>query len=327
MKTALITGVGGQDGSFMAEYLLSLGYKVVGTVRKNPSSVPWLKGILDKMDFVYADMRDEMSIEAAVNKAWPNEVYNFAGYDGIPLSWQHPEEAMDVIYGGLSRLLKILYRTKKDTRVYQASSASMFGNMTGNCTERSPRRPVDPYGIAKTAAHDLALIFRGLGMHVSCGICLNHESERRFSDRASRKIAEAVAGWALGSEEPLVFGNTQGQRDFGFAGDFVKAFHLMLQQDKPNDYVIGTGIAHSIMEFIQACGFAAGLGSIPSSLIKTDERLMRKNDIRVLVADPTKIETELGWKSETGFFQLADRMVQAEIERAKRRKVSMVASV
>lgn len=318
MRSALITGVGGQDGSFMAEVLLARGYMVVGTIRKNPASVPWLEKILKRMEFVYADMRDEVSLEAAINKAWPDEVYNFAGYDGIPLSWQNPEDAMNVIYGGLSRLLKILQRVKADARVYQASSAAMFGNASGPCDERTRRKPVDPYGVAKNAAHELASIYREVGMYVACGICLNHESARRFHDRASKKIATAAASWATGSEEPLVFGNTTASRDWGYAGDFVKAFHLILQQEKPGDYVIGTGQAHSVKDFIKECCTAAGLAAVPEHLIQTDERLMRKNDIRVMVAAPEKIR-ELGWEAETDFRQLAEKLVAAEVEKLKAR--------
>jgi len=326
MKTALITACSGQDGSFMAEHLLSLGYRVVGTIRKNPASVPWLKGILDKMDFVYADIRDEASIESAVNKAWPDEVYNFAGYDGIPLSWHHPEHAMDVIYGGLSRLLKVLRNTKADARVYQASSASIFGNVEGKCSERTMRNPVDPYGIAKNAAHDLAILYREQGMHISCGICMNHESERRYNDRVSVKIARHVAGWSLGGEEPLLLGNMTGKRDWGFSGDFVKAFHLMLQQEKPGDYVIGTGQAHSVWDFLKACCTAIGFAAVPENLLKTDERMMRKNDIRILVANPEKIEIALGWKAETSFRTLAERMVSIEVDRLKKTDVSLGAT-
>src|SRR6266566_4491183 len=323
MRTALITSVSGQDGSFLSEYLLSLGYRVVGTVRRTPASVPWLQGMLDKIEFVYADMRDQASLEAAVNRSFPDEVYNFSGYDGIPLSWSYPEEAMDVIYGGLSRLLKILYRVKKDARVYQASSASMFGNVKVPCDEKTSRHPVDPYGVAKLAAHELATIYRDLGMHVSCGICLNHESERRFQDRASKKIAAAVARWSLGGEDYLAFGNTASRRDWGFAGDFVKAFHLMLQKEKPDDYVIGTGEDHSVMEFIKACCTAAGMAAVPEHRIQTDERFMRKNDVRVLVSNPEKAWNELGWKAETSFKELAERMVGAEIERLKKAEVKI----
>lgn len=318
MKTALITGVAGQDGSFMAEHLLSLGYRVVGTVRRSPQFVPWISPLLGKVECIYADMRDATSIEAAVNKSWPDEVYNFASYDGIPLSWNHPEDAMNVIYGGLSRLLSVLRAVKPDAKVYQASSAAMFGQADGACDENTKCNPDSPYAIAKHAAHELALLYRQRGQFVACGICMNHESERRFGDRASKKISTAVAQWSLGMEEPLAFGQQESKRDWGFAGDFVKAFHLMLQQDVPGDYVIGTGESRSVRDFIKACCWAGGLSTIPDHLIKTDERLIRKNDVRVMIANATKARTELNWSAETHMEQLAARMVETEINRLRR---------
>ena len=318
MKRALIMGVGGQDGSFMAEHLLSLGYEVVGTVRKSPSLVPWLGPLLNRIECVYCDVRDAVSIEAAVNKAWPDEVYNFAAYDGIPLSWSHPEDSMNVIYGGLSRLLGVLRVIKSDARVYQASSAAMFGEVDGACDEQTPRNPNSPYAIAKMAAHELAHLYRDRGQFVACGICMNHESERRCSDRASKKIATAVAKWALGTEDKLFFGHQDAKRDWGFAGDFVKAFNLMLQQDVPADYVIGTGESRSVRDFIRACCRSAGFSKIPDHLIHTDERLVRKNDVRSMVANPTKALHDFNWVAETKMDKLADRMVQSEIERLRR---------
>lgn len=322
MKTALITAVASQDGSFLAEHLLKLGYRVVGTIRRSPAAVPWLLGMLDQIEFVYMDMRDPTSMEACIMKSWPDEIYNFAAHDGVALSWNHSEDAMDVIYGGLARLIKIVMAVKKDVRIYQASSASMFGNAKGACDEHTKRAPIDPYGIAKTAAHELAELYRGLGLHISCGICLNHESERRYPDRASKKIAMAAAKWAMGSEEPLMFGTTSSRRDWGFAGDYVKAFHSMLQQNEPDDYVIGTGKDYSVLEFIQACGRAAGISNVTSNMIKTDERLVRKNDVKAMVANPEKIQTKIGWVAETNLEQLAERMVQAEMSKLKRAKAA-----
>lgn len=319
MKSALITGISGQDGSYMADYLLGLGYKVTGTLRKNPSCVPWLQALLGNVEFLYADMRDSASLEAAINKADPDEIYNFAAYDGIPLSWNHPEECMDVIYGGLSRLLGVVKRLKPEARVYQASSAAMFGDFDGPCKEDTFCRPNSPYAVAKHAAHELAAMWRSCGLFVSCGICLNHESERRSTDRASTKIAAAVARWGLGYNDKLMFGNQDSLRDWGYSKDFCVAFHTMLQQERAGDFVIGTGKANSVRAFIQACCFAAGMGNIPDHLIVTDARFVRQNDTKVMVANPTKAKEELGWEAKTTMSQLAGIMVTAEMEKVRAR--------
>lgn len=317
MKTALITAVGGQDGSFMAEHLLSLGYRVVGTVRRHPRCIRWLSGNLNRIELVYADVRDMQSLESAVRKAWPDEVYNFAGLDNIDLCNGQPEETMNVIFGGFSRIMSLLKTVKPNTRVYQASSAAMFGKANGACNEESPSMPDNPYAIAKNAAHQLAGSWRQRGMHVSCGICFNHESERRGGDRASVKIANAAAKWAMGSDDPLVFGNQDAKRDWGYAPDFVKAMHLMLQQDEPGDYVLGSGETRSVRDFIRAACNAAGFANIPDHLITKDQMLVRANDTRVMLANPTKAKEQLGWKTETDFQQIAELMVNAEVDRLK----------
>src|SRR5713226_957874 len=250
MKRALITGISGQDGSYLAEYLLELGYQVFGLVRREPRTVRWLQGICERVEFVYGDLRDNTSLEGAFRKAWPDEVYNLAGQVFVPTSWECPAETFDINVGGLARLLQIATRQKPDTRVYQASSSEMYGNVDGFCNEQTPFKPTSPYGTSKMAAHGLVQAYRERGVFVVGGILFNHESPRRGPEMVTRKITMAAAEWAKGDRSKLKLGNLQARRDWGFAGDYVKAMHAMLQQPVPKDYVIGTGESHSVAEFV-----------------------------------------------------------------------------
>src|SRR5437899_2196385 len=212
MKRALITGIYGQDGSYLAEYLLELGYQVFGLVRREPQTTRWLRAISDRMEFVYGDLRDATSLEVAFRKAWPDEIYNLAGQVFVPTSWECPSETFDINVGGLARLLQIVDRQKPDTRVYQASSSEMFGNANGLCNERTAFAPTSPYGVSKMAAHRLVGIYRERGLFVVGGILFNHESPRRGPEMVTRKITRAAAGWVRGDKKKLKLGNLQARR-------------------------------------------------------------------------------------------------------------------
>jgi GDPmannose 4,6-dehydratase len=319
MKTALITGVLGQDGAYLAEHLLGLGYRVVGTVRRPimPSQFQSLamQLLLDgKVEFVYADMRDELSVRTAIRKSWPDEIYNLAGQVYVPLSWEMPAETLDVNCGGLSRILKTVEQVKKDTKVYQASSSEMFGNHEGECDEKTVMAPSSPYGISKLAAHRLVGVYRDRGLFVVGGILFNHESPRRGPEMVTRKIAKKVAEWATGSEEKLYLGNLDSRRDWGFAGEYVKAMHLMLQQEKPDDYVVGTGISHSVGELVrQACLSAGVSDKFMLEHMETDDRMKRTQEIHSMRANNAKIKEILGWEPQMKFEELVNVMVTAEL--------------
>lgn len=320
MKSALITGISGQDGSYLAEHLLELGYRVYGLVRRDPQSMRWLKAIAHRIEFIYGDLRDSVSLETAFRKAWPDEIYNLAGQVFIPSSWELPAETFDMNVGGLARFLRVVEREKADTRIYQASSSEMFGNAKGPCSEKTSFHPVSPYGISKLAGHRLCNIYRSRGIFAVGGILFNHESPRRGPEMVTRKITLAAAAWARGDRTKLRLGNLEARRDWGFAGDYVKAMHLMLQQEEPKDYVIGTGNSHSVAEYVEQVfvelrnilgskDFSGGL----EKFVEVDPSLMRANEINDLKANGSLARTELGWKPAIDFQSLVRMMVTAEI--------------
>jgi len=313
MKRALITGITGQDGSYLTEHLLSLGYDVFGLVRRNPEGVSWMQPLANKVTFIYGDMRDPLSLAAAFQKADPDEVYNLAAQVFIPTSWVVPEETFNVNVGGLARLLYIIERTKPNTRIYQASSSEMYGNIGGILTEESAFAPKSPYGVSKLAAHELCRVYREKGMYVVSGILFNHESPRRGPEMVTRKITRAVAGWIKGDRTKLKLGNLDSRRDWGFAGDYVKAMHLMLQQPKAQDFVIGTGESHSVREFVaEALNSIKFVGSV-EDFVEVDPQFVRKNEIHNLVGNPRKAQQELGWSTVIDFPELVKMMIEADL--------------
>jgi GDPmannose 4,6-dehydratase len=324
MKRALITGISGQDGSYLAEYLLQLGYKVFGIVRREALTMRWLEGIHNRIELLYGDLRDTESLEVAFYKAWPDEVYNLAGQVFVPTSWECPVETFDINVGGLVRLLRIIERQKPDTRLYQASSSEMFGNRDGACNESTPFQPTSPYGTSKAAAHQLARVYRARGLYAVGGILFNHESPRRGPEMVTRKITQAAAAMALGDSAKLKLGNLQARRDWGFAGDYVKAMHKMLQQPAPKDYIIGTGESHSVAEFVSLV--LAELHSLFGSrfadqtlekYVEVDPRLLRIGEIHDLRADASLASKELGWKPEVDLRELVRIMVRADLAAMK----------
>lgn len=319
MKKALITGALGQDGSYLTEYLLKLGYQVYGMIRKPPYSSEWAvdwvtnKTCNHPVTYIYGDMRDSVSLRSAIEKSWPDEIYNFAGQVFVPLSWDEPDATFDVNTGGLARLLKIVEQTKRDTKVYQASTSEMFGNHEGACTDLTEMRPKSPYGISKLAAHRLVALYRERGLFVVGGILFNHESPRRGTEMVTRKIAMAVSSWSAGGEDILSLGNIESRRDWGFAGDYVVAMHAMMQQPDAQDYVVGTGISHSVRDFLEEACLVAGIDTdFCEGHVRIEEHLKRRQEIHDMRADTTKIRERTGWTPEQDFSRLVRMMVEAD---------------
>ncbi len=320
MKRALITGISGQDGSYLAEYLVDLGYHVYGLIRREPQSLRWLQPILPRIELMYGDLRDSASLEVAFQKAWPDEVYNLGGQVFVPTSWQIPEETFDINVGGLTRVLRIIESRKPETRVYQASSSEMFGNVDGLCNEQTPFAPTSPYGVSKMAAHRLVQVYRARGLFTVGGILFNHESPRRGPEMVTRKITQAAAGWAHGDKTKLKLGNLQARRDWGFAPDYVKAMHAMLQQSVPRDYVIATGESHSVAEFLATVlaelnGIAdpTEAARMVEDYVESDPRLLRTGEIHDLRGDASRARRKLGWAPSVDFRALVRTMLAADV--------------
>jgi GDPmannose 4,6-dehydratase len=313
VKKALITGIAGQDGSYLAEYLLGLGYQVYGIVRSETSAATNLQHIMHRINLFYGNMSDNVSLLAAFRKSEPDEIYNLAGQPFVPNSWICPSETFDVNTGGLVRILDIVERTDKRIRVYQAGSSEMFGNHNGAMNEETPMLPTSPYGVSKLASHHLCRVYRSRGVFAVSGILFNHESPRRGSEMVTRKITQHVAGWLVGSTKPLRLGNITVRRDWGFAGDYVQAMHRMLQQEKPEDYVIGTGKTYSVEEFLHATLDHANIPyASVEHLILHDKVFDRPNEIYYLHADARKAQRDLGWEAHTSLKQLVGMMVDSD---------------
>jgi GDPmannose 4,6-dehydratase len=311
MKRALITGSQGQDGHFISAYLTSLGYAVFRMTRR--FMVP------DGSEFIYGDLCDEESLAVAFRKAWPDEIYNLGGQVFVPTSWDYAAETFNVNTGGLARILKIVEREKPDTKVYQASSSEMFGNFDGACNESTPLQPMSPYGVSKAAAHRLCALYRERGLFVVSGMLFNHESPRRGYEMVTRKIARCVAAWADSVPSMLQLGNMESRRDWGFAGDYVRAMYKMLQQPSADDFIIGTGISHSVSDFLlEACDYAGVDRRVQLVHTVIDERMQRTQEIHNLYADATKARNVLGWVPTVDFKGLVAMMVSAEVERRQK---------
>lgn len=319
MKKALITGISGQDGSYLAEYLLELGYSVYGIVRREAGTMRWLVPLQHSIELLYGDMRDTASLEVAFAKAWPDEVYNLAGQVFVPTSWQMPAETFDINVGGLARLLNIIERQKPDTRIYQASSSEMYGNLNGLRNEQTALAPTSPYGVSKTAAHRLCEVYRARGVFAVGGILFNHESPRRGPEMVTRKITLAAADWSQGRKNKLKLGNMQARRDWGFAGDYVRAMHAMLQQEKANDYVIATSESHSVYEFVvevlQCLDLVPAEGKVAdvvNEYVEVDPKLFRTGEIHDLRGDSSLARSELKWHPKVDFKGLVRMMVESD---------------
>ncbi len=324
-RRALITGITGQDGSYLAEYLLTQGYEVWGLVRgqSNPR-VRGVRQLLGDIRLVRGDLLDQGSLIAAVEKVQPDEVYNLAAISYVPMSWQQAELTAEVTGIGVLRVLEAIRvcsgisasRTPKggQIRFYQASSSEMFGQVRESPqTEQTPFHPRSPYGVAKAYGHFLTQNYReSYGMFAVSGILFNHESPRRGAEFVSRKVSLGVAKIRLGHERQLRLGTLWSRRDWGFAGDYVRAMHLMLGQDEPEDYVIGTGVTHSVEELVEQAFAVAGLDW--REHITVDAAFVRPAEVDQLCADPSKAAGRLGWEPQVGFEELITMMVEADLK-------------
>lgn len=319
-RSALITGITGQDGSYLAELLLSKGYKVFGTVRQSSTpNVERIAHILDRITLIVADMTDQASLDRAVAWSMPQEVYNLAAQPFVGLSWSQPVLTSDVTGVGVVRLLESIRAIDKNIKFYQASSSEMFGGSTLGLIRgdrwmdaESPFNPRSPYGVAKVMAHYATVNYRETyDMYACAGISFNHESSRRGHEFVTRKITDGVARIKAGLETQLSLGSLTPYRDWGFAGDYVEAMWLMLQQDEPRDYVLATGITHSVKEFAKAAFRHADLDY--HQYVVTDPALVRPADVQYLSGCVTAARDYLGWEAKTDFDGLVKMMVDADL--------------
>jgi len=323
---ALITGITGQDGSYLAEFLLARGYEVHGLKRRsssfNTDRVDHLYADLHKSGgrffLHYADLADSSSLAWQLSEIAPDEVYNLGAQSHVKVSFEIPEYTAEVVGVGTIRLLEAIRRAGLRPRFYQASSSEMFGSTPPPQSETTVFHPRSPYACAKVFAHQATVNYReSYGMHASCGILFNHESPRRGETFVTRKITRAVAQIALGAKEKLYLGNLEARRDWGFAGDYVEAMWKMLQQDTPDDYVIGTGESHSVRNFVMAAFEHAGLDW--REHVRNDPRYYRPSEVDYLCADATKARRVLGWKPRVSFQDLVRMMVDADIAELRRK--------
>jgi GDPmannose 4,6-dehydratase len=315
-KTALITGITGQDGSFLAELLLGKGYRVVGMTRRSSTDVhERIQHIVDDIEFVSGDLLDQSSITSIVAAVKPDEIYNLAAQSFVPTSWHQPVLTGEFTALGVTRVLEAVRTVTPKIRFYQASSSEMFGKVQAvPQNEETPFYPRSPYGVAKVYGHWITVNYReSYDLFAVSGILFNHESERRGKEFVTRKISDGVARIKLGLQKELRLGNLDAQRDWGFAGDYVRAMWLMLQQDVPDDYVVATGRTHAVREFVRLAFAAVDLDWEPYVVV--DPRFYRPAEVDLLVGDPSKARTRLGWSPEVSFEQLVDRMVRADVQR------------
>ncbi len=314
-KHALITGITGQDGSYLAELLLEKGYKVYGLVQRAATyQFENIEHIVDDVELLTGDLADSSSLMRAVQKSQPDEVYNLAAQSFVKASWDIPELTGDATGVGVTRVLEAIRTVKPDAKMYQASSSEMFGKVQEvPQKETTVLYPRSPYGVAKVYGHYATINYReSHDMFAVSGILFNHESPRRGREFVTRKITDAVARIKLGMAKELVLGNTDSKRDWGFAGDYVKAMWMMLQQDKPDDYVIATGENHSVQEFVELAFGHVDLNW--EDYVRQDEEFMRPAEVDTLLGDPAKAKKELGWELETSFEELVKMMVDSDMK-------------
>jgi GDPmannose 4,6-dehydratase len=319
-KTALITGITGQDGWYLAELLMSKGYQVYGLVRgqNNPKEQD-LRAELPGVHVLHGDLLDMSSLMAALHASKPDEVYNLAAVTFVAYSWKNPRLTFDVTGGGVLNMLEAvrLYQeaSGRAVRYYQASSAEMFGKAKEiPLRETSPFHPRSPYGATKAYGHYMTVNYReSYGMHASSALLFNHESPRRGTEFVTRRITRSVARIALGLEDCISLGNLQAQRDWGFAGDYVEAMYLMLQQETPDDYVIATGEAHSVADFLDLAFGVIGIDDW-APYVRVDAAQMRPAEVDVLIGDASKAQSVLGWKPRLPFIDLVQMMVESDLK-------------
>ncbi|MDX2160497.1 MAG: GDP-mannose 4,6-dehydratase [bacterium] len=317
-KRALITGITGQDGSYLAEFLLEQGYQVYGVTRRTSTyNFERIKHIQDKVHLVAADLSDLTSLIGVLREANPQEVYNLAAQSFVPTSWAQPVFTGDVTGLGVTRLLDAVRTVNPEMRFYQASSSEMFGKVQEvPQKETTPFYPRSPYGVAKVYGHWITVNYReSYDLHATSGILFNHESPRRGIEFVTRKVTYNVAKIVLGLAHELRLGNLDARRDWGFAGDYVRAMWLMLQQDTPEDYVVATGETHSVQRLVEIAFGCVDLDW--QRYVVQDEKFMRPAEVDLLIGDPSKAKTMLGWTPEVTFEQLIEMMVKADIDLLK----------
>jgi GDPmannose 4,6-dehydratase len=317
-KRALITGIGGQDGSLLAELLLDQGYDVSGIVRRSGASYPNLEPIRERIDLVEADLSDQLALVRALRTTRPHEVYNLASVSFVPASWEQPVLTAELAAVGVTALLEAIREVDATIRFYQASSSEIFGEpLESPQTESTPLSPLTPYGVAKAYAHFIVRSYRiRYGLHASAGILYNHESPRRPLEFVPRKVAHAAAAISLGLEGELWLGDLDSRRDWGYAADYVRAMWLMVQQDEGDDYVIATGVTRSVRDLVETAFGHVGLDW--QEFVQIDESLQRgKAELHNLVGDPSKAKRKLGWEPTMPFEGLVQVMVDAELDRLR----------
>ena len=316
-KTALITGITGQDGSYLAELLLEHDYRVVGMTRRTSTDVhERIEHLIDDIEFVSGDLLDQTSMTKIVETVRPDEVYNLAAQSFVPTSWTQPVLTGEFTALGVTRILEAIRAINPAIRFYQASSSEMFGKVTEVPQRESTAfYPRSPYGVAKVYGHWITVNYReSFDMFAVSGILFNHESPRRGKEFVTRKISDGVARITLGLASELRLGNLEAKRDWGFAGDYVRAMWMMLQQPNPEDYVIATGRTHSVRDFVRIAFEAAGLGNY-EPYVKLDPRFVRPAEVDLLIGDSSKAKQHLQWEPTVTFEQLVEMMVRADIDR------------
>ena len=320
-KRALITGITGQDGSYLAELLLEKGYEVFGMIRRSSAPNMWrIEHILDRIVLKPADLLDQLSILRLIDEVRPQELYNLAAMSFVPASWDQPMLTGEFNSQGVTRVLDAIRHVDPGIRFYQASSSEMFGKVREvPQTEMTPFYPRSPYGVSKVFAHYITVNYReSYNLFAVSGMLFNHESPRRGLEFVTRKVTDGVARIKLGLADKLSIGNLDAHRDWGFAGDYVRAMWLMLQQEKPDDYVIATGVSHSVRELIEIAFAQAGLDW--NKHVYMDPALMRPAEVDSLLGDPAKARRELGWTPAVNFKQLIEMMVDADLRRLADKK-------
>jgi len=315
-RTALITGITGQDGSYLAEFLLSQGYRVVGMVRRaSTENFERIAHLRDKVELRQADLLDQLSLIELVKAVQPNEIYNLAAQSFVPTSWQQPVLTAEFDAVGVSRVLEAIRLAAPEARFYQASSSEMFGKVRETPqTETTPFHPRSPYGVAKVYGHYITVNYReSYDLFACSGILFNHEGPRRGREFVTRKVSEGVARIKLGLQTELRMGNLDARRDWGFAGDYVEAMWRMLQQSAPDDYVVATGETHSVKELVEVAFGCVGLDW--EQYVKIDPAFLRPAEVDLLVGDASKAKKVLGWTPRVTFHGLVEMMVRADLER------------
>ena len=315
-KTAFITGITGQDGSYLAELLLDKGYQVVGGVRRASTTNYWrIEHLLDRITLKPADLLDQLSLIRVIDDVKPDEIYNLAAMSFVPASWDQPMLTGEFNAQGVTRVLEAVRHVNPRIRVYQASSSEMFGKVREvPQTELTPFYPRSPYGVSKVYAHYITVNYReSYDLFAVSGILFNHESPRRGLEFVTRKVTDGVARIKLGLAESLSLGNLDAKRDWGFAGDYVRAMWMMLQQDKADDFVIATGESHSVKSLVEVAFGHVGLEW--EKYVRLDPRFLRPAEVEHLIGDASKARAALGWKPDVNFSQLVTMMVDADLDR------------